>query len=154
MADRIERQKVYQLQPELPRALLGLTEAATRSLGNTLVDLVKIRCSQINHCAFCLNMHSLEARKNGENQLRLDVLAAWQEAACFDKRERAALALCDALTDLPQNRVSDELFASLQAELSEQEIVDLTAMIVVINGWNRIVAAMHFTPDIPTRSMQ
>lgn len=148
MKERMSRQHVYQLQPQLPKALVALADAAEPSLGKNLTHLVKLRASQLNRCAFCLNMHSDEARKDGESQLRLDVLAAWREAPCFDKREKAALAFCDALTQLSAEGVTDGLYDELSVYFDEREIVDLTAMIIVINSWNRVVAAMHFVPAI------
>lgn len=147
MQTRIERQRVYDLRPELPKALIGLTNAISSTLEDQLLDLVKVRCSQINGCAFCLHMHSAEARRHGVIQNRLDTLSAWRETSWFSERERAALAFGESLTNLPNSEVSDEVFRDLQGHFSEQEIVDLTAAVIVINSWNRVVAAMRFIPQ-------
>lgn len=147
MQTRIERQSVYNLRPELPKALISLAGAASSTIGDQLSHLIKIRCSQINGCAFCLHMHSAEARSHGEKQYRLDTLSAWQNTTWFSDRERAALAFSESLTNLANGEISDEVFSKLKAQFSDQEIVDLTAAIVAINGWNRVVAAMHFIPE-------
>lgn len=146
MHPRIEQQRVYDLRPELPKALLGLANAASSLIDDQLLHLIKIRCSQINRCAFCLHMHTAEARNLGETQHRLATLAAWRETSWFSDKERAALAFCEPLTNLPNVAVSDEVFDDLKTHFSEQEIIDLTAAIIVINAWNRVVAAMRFIP--------
>lgn len=146
MQARIELRRVYDFRPELPKALIDLTNAVSSTIGDQLLHLMKIRCSQINGCAFCLHMHTAEARRQGENQHRLDTLSAWRETSWFSDKERAALALSESLTNLPNTGVSDEVFSDLQSHFSEQEITDLTVAIIVINGWNRVVAAMRFVP--------
>ncbi len=107
-------------------------------LEESLIDLVKIRASQINRCAFCLDMHTAEARKRGETEQRLDLLDAWRDSPLYSERERAALAWTEALTKLPETGASDEVYRAVKAQFSEEEQVTLTLLIVAINGWNRI----------------
>ena len=104
----------------------------------SVMDLVVTRASQINGCAFCLDMHTADARKRGETEQRLYVLDAWRDSPLFSDRERAALAWTEALTFLPQTRAPDDVYAELKAQFSEEEQVKLTLLIVAINGWNRI----------------
>lgn len=149
MQERVPHEKFYGLQPEIPKALVGLGQAAEKSgLEISLVELVKIRASQINGCAFCLNMHPADARKYGETQERLDVLSAWREAPCFSERERAALAWAEALTLIAENDVSDALYAEVSGQFSDEELANLTAVIVTINAWNRIAVSYRFIPDV------
>ena len=125
-------------------AMLGL-EHAVRSSGlePLLLELVKLRASQINGCAYCLDMHSKDARAQGEDEQRLHVLAAWREAPFYSPRERAALAWCEALTALPQTGAPDDVFADLEAQFSPEEIAALTFQIVAINGWNRLAVGLR-----------
>jgi AhpD family alkylhydroperoxidase len=112
--------------------------AINASLEPSLVELVKIRASQINGCANCLNMHTAEARAKGETEQRIYLLSAWREAPVYTARERAALAWTDALTQLSQGHTHEAAHAALSAEFSEEEQVRLTLVINVINGWNRL----------------
>ncbi len=107
-------------------------------LEESLIDLVKIRASQINRCAFCLDMHTAEARKRGETEQRLYLLDAWRDSPLYSERERAALAWTEALTKLPETGASEEVYRAVKAQFSEEEQVTLTLLIVAINGWNRI----------------
>jgi AhpD family alkylhydroperoxidase len=104
----------------------------------SLMDLVVIRASQINGCAFCLDMHTADARKRGETEQRLYLLDAWRDSPLYSERERAALAWTEALTRLPETGAPDDVYRTLKAEFSEEEQVKLTLLIVAINGWNRI----------------
>jgi AhpD family alkylhydroperoxidase len=124
--------------------------AAADGLETRLVHLVKIRASQLNGCANCLNMHTQEARKDGESEQRLHVLAAWEEAPFFSERERAALAWTDAMTLLPlKGSPDDATYAQLAAKFSEEEQVKLTLLINVINGWNRLATGFRlFYQDV------
>ena len=108
-----------------------------------LLELVKIRASQINGCANCLNMHTADARKHGESEQRLHLLAAWHEAPLFSARERAALAWTEHLTLIADRRAPDEVYAALDAEFSKEEQVKLTMMINVINSWNRLAVGFN-----------
>lgn len=148
MKERIAYQQVYKLQPALAQSLMALGDAAASKLEHSLIHLVKIRASQLNNCAFCQHMHANEARKDGEKQSRLDVLPAWKEVPIFSARERAALHWTEQLTLLAQQDIHDENFALLREHFSEEEIVNLTAMIVTINAWNRIAVGFHFLPAI------
>ena len=107
-------------------------------LEDGLMELVKIRASQINGCAFCLNMHTAAARKQGETEQRLYLLDAWRDSPLYSERERAALAWTEALTSLPESRAPDDVYRAVQAQFSPEEQVALTLLIVAINGWNRI----------------
>lgn len=103
-----------------------------------LKDLICFRVSQINGCAFCLDMHAKDLRADGESEQRLYVLQAWREAPFYSERERAALAYAEALTTLNGSMISDELFREVKDQFNENEIVDLTMAIIAINGYNRI----------------
>lgn len=108
-----------------------------------LLELVKMRASQINGCAYCLDMHSKDARALGEDEQRLHVLAAWREAPFYTERERAALAWCEALTRLPATGAPDVDYEPLTDVFSEEEIAALTLAIVAINGWNRLAVGLR-----------
>jgi len=149
MQPRIEPKTVYQKQRTLTQALISIGEqAVSDGLEPSLIHLVKLRVSQLNHCAFCQHMHDNEARKDGETQGRLDILPGWRETPYFSARERAALAWAEALTLQSQGGVSDEQFELARAELGEDTLLSLTAIVVAINGWNRIAVAFGFVPMI------
>jgi AhpD family alkylhydroperoxidase len=107
-------------------------------LEESLMELVKIRASQINGCAFCLHMHTGEARARGETEERLYLLDAWRESPLYSERERAALAWTEALTLVSETHAPDHVYQALQAQFTEEEQVKLTLLIVAINGWNRV----------------
>jgi len=107
-------------------------------LERPLMELVKMRASQINGCAYCLDMHSKDARALGETEQRLYGLSAWHESPFYTERERAALAWTDALTLVSQTHASDDVYQDVRKQFSERELVDLTMVIVAINGWNRL----------------
>ena len=123
------------LMKEWQRTSIALTVAA--GLEPSINELVKIRASQINGCANCINLHATEARANGETEQRIYLLAAWREAPCYTDRERAALAWTDALTRLSHGDEHSAAYETLKAHFSEEEQVKLTALINIINGWNR-----------------
>lgn len=151
MTERIQRETFFKYQSALPQSLMELGRAAEDSgLGISLIELIKLRASQINGCAFCLNMHAMDARKHGEKQDRLDMLAAWREAPCFSARERAALAWTESLTLITDGHVPDDVYQQVRAEFSEEELANLTAVVIAINGWNRIAVALRFTPMLDT----
>lgn len=145
MQKRINQSDVYKLQPALLKSLIGLGDAAASELEHSLVHLVKLRASQINGCAFCQHMHANEARKEGEQQHRLDVLPAWREVDIFSARERAALAWTEALTRLADQ--SNASFTQVAEHFNEKEIVNLSAAIATINAWNRIAVGFNFAPN-------
>ena len=119
-------------------AMSALQAAVNRSgLEKPLLELVKLRASLINGCAFCIDMHSREAKAAGESEERLYLLSAWEETQVYTPRERAALRWTDAMTQLSTQHVSDELFEEARAEFTEEELTNLTLAIVAINGWNR-----------------
>jgi AhpD family alkylhydroperoxidase len=147
--ERLERQAIYRIQPAIASSLRALGEAAASAgLDRKLLELVKLRASQLNGCAFCLNMHSVDARKLGEDQRRLDLLSAWREVPCFNERERAALAWTEALTTLTPGHVPDGVYAMAKAPFSDEEFINLTTAVVAINGWNRIAIAFRFAPPV------
>ena len=112
----------------------------------SLIELVKMRVSQINRCAYCLDMHSKDARAAGETEQRLHLLAAWRETTFYSQRERAALSWAEALTQLPGHEVSDELYEQVRRQFDEKSMVDLTLAIIAINGWNRL--AVPFRSEV------
>lgn len=134
--------------PEAYQPVLEL-EKVNRSgpLERSLYELVKIRASQINGCAYCLNMHNRDARKGGESQQRLDVLRAWREVELFSDRERAALALTEAVTLISYDGVSDEVWADVRAQFNENETAALIVAIATINIWNRFAISTRQQPD-------
>ncbi len=149
MQERITQSALYQASPRLVNHLMGLGEPdASADLSATLLHLIKLRASQINHCGFCQHMHAGEARVDGELQARLDVLPAWREVSCFTPRERIALAWTEALTLISSDQVSDELFESAVKEFGQTGLIELTTVILAINSWNRISVSLRFQPDI------
>jgi AhpD family alkylhydroperoxidase len=120
--------------------------SSSTALEPSLRELVKLRVSQINGCAFCVDLHSRDARKAGEADERLALVCVWPEATCFTPRERAALHWAEALTRLADGPVDDEDFAAVREEFSEEEIVNLTLAIVAINGWNRFSVGFAVPP--------
>lgn len=130
--------------PELARAWFAFsTKVEGSGLERPLLELVKIRASQINACANCLNMHTFEARQGGETEQRIALLAAWQEAPCYSERERAAFAWTDHVTLIADKRAPDGVYEALDAQFSKEEQVALTLAILVINGWNRLAVGFN-----------
>jgi AhpD family alkylhydroperoxidase len=128
------------------------TTVEQNGLEPSLMELVKIRSSQINGCAICLDMHTRDARKNGETEERIFMLDAWRDCPLYSARERAALAWTDAVTRLSETHAPDEAYAAMSAEFSEEEQVKLTLLIVVINGFNRIGVGFRVRPaTVPAR---
>jgi AhpD family alkylhydroperoxidase len=135
------------LSPALFRSYLALNNAAASAgLEPSLLELVKMRASQINGCAYCIDMHSIDARANGESEQRLYLLNAWREAPFYTDRERAALAWTEALTLVSESHMPDDLYEETRRHFSEEELVNLSWAIVVINGWNRISIAFRSQP--------
>ena len=130
--------------PAGARAMVGLQRAIDGAgLEPLLLELVKMRASQINGCAYCLDMHSKDARALGESEQRLHLLAAWREASCYDARERVALAWCEELTLIWKQGAPDAVYEELARTFAPAEIVALTLAIVAINGWNRLAISMR-----------
>jgi len=115
-------------------------------LEHSLLELIKIRASQINGCAFCLDMHTKDARAGGETEQRLYALSAWQETPFFTDRERAALTWTEAVTRVADTHVPDDMFELVREQFTEKELADLTLAIVTINGWNRLAVAFRKVP--------
>lgn len=132
--------------PELFRKLSDLAMAVKKVVDPTLFSLVEIRASQLNGCAFCVDMHVKQARIHGERELRLHHIAVWHESPLFSARERAALAWTEAVTHLPRHGIPDELYARMRDEFSEKELVDLTYAVMTINAWNRASIAFRAEP--------
>lgn len=128
----------YAAAPQVMKQWMAASIAAQNSLEPSLIELVKIRSSILNGCANCINMHTVEARAKGESEQRIYLLAAWREAPVFTDRERAALAWTDALTMLSGGHTQKDAKDALEAHFTPEEQVNLTVMINVINGWNRI----------------
>ena len=124
--------------PDVMKVWTGAALAIAASLEPSLIELVKIRASQINGCANCINMHAEEARAKGETNQRIDLLAAWREAPCYTDRERAALGWTEALTRLSEGHTHESAYGALKAQFSDEDQVKLTLMINIINGWNRL----------------
>jgi AhpD family alkylhydroperoxidase len=130
------------------RAMAHLDQAATKELDNAGIDvrlreLIRIRASQLNGCAFCIDMHTKDARAAGETEQRIYALPAWRETPFFDERERAALALTESVTLMPQTHVPDADFADAAKQFSETELGALISLIVMINAWNGIGVTTH-----------
>ena len=133
------------LTKEYQRAMFALTAAA--ALEPDLVELVKIRASQINRCANCLNLHGTAARELGVGAQRIDLLPAWREAPCYSDRERAAFGWTEALTRLSEGPELDSAYEALAGEFTQEEQVKLTVMINIINGWNRLAVGFRAFAD-------
>jgi AhpD family alkylhydroperoxidase len=145
MQPRFEAQKS---SPAAYQAMLGLETFVRKSskLEPSLIELVKMRASQINGCAYCLDMHSKDARAEGETEQRLYALNAWQETPFFTDRERAALAWTEAVTLVSEGHVPDAVYEEAKQRFSEEELVNLTMAVVTINGWNRLSIAFRAVP--------
>jgi len=138
----------YTASPDAMKAMMALEGAVNKlPLEKSLLELVKMRTSQINGCAFCLDMHSTDARKAGETERRLYTLSAWREAPFFSARERAALAWTEALTRIAESHAPDEDYERLNAEFSPAEQVNLTLAINTINSWNRLAVGFRKMPQ-------
>jgi AhpD family alkylhydroperoxidase len=142
-----QRLNYFEQSAALTQKLFELSGAVKRSsLGNTILDLVNIRASQLNGCAFCLDMHCKEAKMHGENELRLYHIAIWRESPLFSEIERAVLEWTEAVTKLPEHGIPDELYDRVHAQLSETQISELTFAITVINAWNRLNISSKAVP--------
>ena len=134
--------------PAAYHAMLGLESFVSKSskLEGSLLELVRMRASQINGCAFSIDMHSKDARVNGETEQRLYALSAWRETSFFTNRERAALAWTEALTRIAEAQAPDEVYAEVRKEFGEEEIVNLSMAIITVNCWNRLAIAFRKIP--------
>lgn len=137
----------YKTLPKGYKAMLELQKVVDESkIDHKLLELIKIRASQINGCAYCLEMHTKDARALGESELRINLLAAWRETPFYSVRERAALAWCEELTNISSVGASDEVYKGIEKLFTPEEIVELTISIVAINSWNRL--AVGFRSDV------
>ncbi len=144
MQPRLDYTKV---SPGALNAMLHVEAYVAKSgLERSLIHLVKMRASQINGCAYCLDMHSKDARAEGETEQRLYALNAWRETPFYSARERAALAWTEALTLIAQTHAPDDVYEEVRAQFSEQALADLTLAIVAINGWNRLATGFRAEP--------
>ena len=144
MQPRLDSTKV---SPAAYQAMLGLEMFVRKSkLEPSLIELVKMRASQINGCAYCLDMHSKDARAEGETEQRLYALNAWRETPFYTERERAALGWAEAVTLVTEGHVPDAVYEEARQQFSEEELVNLTMAVVAINGWNRLAIAFRAVP--------
>jgi len=133
--------------PNAIKALLALEDRIGRSsLEKNLTELVRLRASQINGCAFCVDMHTADARRGGETDRRLAAVVVWRETPFFTERERAALEWTEAVTLVSQNHVPDVVWDTVKPHFSDEEIVDLTLLVSAINSWNRLAISFRKMP--------
>ena len=142
------RLNFYTVNPDVMKTLVALEQRIAKSgLDQTLVELVRLRASQINGCAFCLDMHFADALKAGEQTRRLATLSAWRETPFFSDRERAALAWTEAVTLVADTHVPDAVWEGIRPHFTPEEIVDLTLLVTTINTWNRFALAFRKMPS-------
>ncbi|HEY3914129.1 MAG TPA: carboxymuconolactone decarboxylase family protein [Verrucomicrobiae bacterium] len=142
-----ERINYYQQTPDLAKKLFDLSHAVkSSSLGNTLLDIVNIRASQLNGCAFCLDMHVKEAKIHGERELRVYHVPIWRESTLFSDAEKAALEWTEAVTKLSPEGIPDEVYNRVRTHFNEKQIAELTFAVVVINSWNRLSISFRAIP--------
>ncbi|HEX5542300.1 MAG TPA: carboxymuconolactone decarboxylase family protein [Micromonospora sp.] len=141
-----QRMNLAQVAPEGYQAVLGLESYVQSTVDHTVLHLVKLRASILNECSFCVDMHSRDALAEGESSQRLFAVAAWREAPFFDERERAALALTDAVTRLGEHGVADEVWEQARKAWTEKEVANLIIAIATINVWNRICVTTQIQP--------
>ena len=143
------RMNFYQAAPDTIKALSALeSQVQASGLEQSLIELVKTRASQINGCAFCINMHTQDARKHGETEARLYLLNAWRESPGYTERERAALAWTEAVTLISETHAPDDLYEDVRAQFSDAETVNLTMLIATINAWNRLAISFRAVPQL------
>jgi AhpD family alkylhydroperoxidase len=137
----------YKASPSAIKALLGLEDRIAKSgVEKPLAELVRLRASQINGCAFCVDMHTADARKGGETDRRLATVTVWRETPFFTDRERAALEWTEAVTLVSVDHVPDSVWETVRPHFSDEEIVDLTLLVAAINSWNRLAIAFRKMP--------
>jgi len=142
----VPRLSVSDLVPDGYKALLGVETYARRNVERSLYELIKLRASYVNGCAYCIDMHTRDALEQGESERRLFGVAAWHESPFFTRRERAAFALTDAVTRLDHGGVPDDVWDAVRSEFTDQEIANLLIAIGMINLWNRIAVPSHTLP--------
>ncbi|KLN61691.1 hypothetical protein WH96_04995 [Kiloniella spongiae] len=138
------RVNIHKIQPAAYDAMFGLEKyLGTTDLGTSLPELIKTRASQINGCAYCIQMHTKAALENGEKAERLFALSAWKESPLFSEQERAVLALTEEMTLITNHGVSDEVYNRVQEHFTEEQIAQIMMVIATINAWNRLAVATH-----------
>ena len=144
-----QRMNLAKVAPEVYRAMVALDAATRKGLDPVVAELVRIRSSQLNHCAFCLDMHTRDARRAGETEERIYLLSAWQEAgAVFTEKEQAALALAEAVTVITDGFVPDAVYEQAAKHFDEEELAHLIAVVFTINSWNRIAVTTRMPPTL------
>ena len=138
---------LFTAAPSLMKKWMSTSVEVASSLEPSLIELVNIRASQINGCANCINMHTVDARAQGESEQRIYLLSAWREAPCYSDRERAALGWTEALTRLSEGHAHESAYEAVKAQFTEEEQVKLTLMVNVINGWNRLAVGFGLWVD-------
>jgi AhpD family alkylhydroperoxidase len=139
-----QRLNPYTVVPDGVAALVGVENYLQKcGLDHKLIALVKTRVSQINGCAYCLHMHTEEARKLGESEVRLHLLDAWHESSLYSARERAALAWAESLTNIAATHAPDQVYEEVRRQFSEKEVADLSIAIAMINAWNRLAIGVR-----------
>ncbi len=148
------RMNFFQAAPDTVNALMALeNQVASSGLEQSLIELVKTRASQINGCAYCINMHTQDARKHGETEQRLYLLNAWREAPAYTDRERAALAWTEAVTLISDSHAPEDVYQEVRAHFSEAETVNLTMLIATINAWNRLAISFRAMPPVKAKAV-
>jgi AhpD family alkylhydroperoxidase len=143
----------FQAAPDAVKTLTALeAQIQGGGLEQSLIELVRTRASQINGCAFCINMHTQDARKHGETEQRLYLLNAWRESPVYTDRERAALAWTEAVTLISQTHAPDDVYNEVRAQFSEAETVNLTMLIATINAWNRLSISFRSMPPVRAKA--
>ena len=129
------------------KAVRGLEDYVKKcGLGPSLLELVRLRASQINGCAYCIDMHTKDARSEGESEQRLYGISAWRETPFYSEREQAALAWTEAVTKISENQIPDAVYEQASSNFNEKELVDLTLAVIAINSWNRLAISFHTPP--------
>jgi AhpD family alkylhydroperoxidase len=145
--DMEQRINYMKTNREVVKLMMGLEEyKKTTGIDSELIELIKIRASQINGCAYCLDMHTKDARAMGETEQRIYCLSAWRESPFYSEQERAALELTEAVTAISANGVPDELYERVRLHFDEKQYIDLVTMIITINGWNRLAISAKSIP--------
>ncbi|MET8351995.1 carboxymuconolactone decarboxylase family protein [Micromonospora sp. NPDC005206] len=142
----MQRMNPGEVAPKAYQAVMGLEKYVQSNVDHTVLELIKLRASMLNGCAYCVDLHSRDALASGESNRRLFAVATWREAPFFDERERTALALTDAVTRLGEHGVSDEVWDAAAKVWSEKELADLVMAIATINVWNRIGVTLRLEP--------
>jgi AhpD family alkylhydroperoxidase len=151
--ERIDYKTFQSIVPEMGTGMAAVSHALRKSgIEPEILEMIKVRVSQLNGCAFCIQYHLNDARKLNVPASKLDLLAAWREAGIFNARETAALEWAERVTLLAQHDIDDEAFARVSAHFSEREVAFLTTAIGQINFWNRVAAPLRFAPPIPSGS--